>query len=494
MRTRKNIFYGLTIAVCSFLLSTMTFSQDISKDQIEKTLRKAVAFYRDNVSTEGGYLWKYSADLTLREGENIADDQTVWVQPPGTPTIGLVMLRAYQTTGDRYYLEAAIEAGHCLVRGQLESGGWTYPIHFDPEKRKGFRYRTNAGTQSSKAKNVSTLDDNTTQSALFFLMELDAALKFNDAAVHEAVQYGLAKLLEAQFPNGAFAQGFWDEPRNAAEHPNVKASFPPEGTEPTHEKEYWKFYTFNDGLALDANRVFFAAAEIYGTEQDGKIIPNEKYVAAARKLGDFMIAAQMPEPQPAWAQQYDFNVRPAWARRFEPASITGGESQGVINALIDLYRFTGDKKYLQPIPAAIDYLERSRLPDGRLARFYEMRTNKPLYMTKEYELTYSDDDVPTHYSFKVGLSSWPIDQLLEMDEPTRLRQQESFRERYRNRALPKPNAQKVAEVIRTQDERGVWLTEGVLKSAPNEKSLPIIDNQVFVKNIDILLGELRNRQ
>ncbi len=34
------------------------------------------------------------------------------------------------------------------------------------------------------------------------------------------------------------------------------------------------------------------------------------------------------------------------------------------------------------MPPAIKYLHRSRLPDGRLARFYELKTNKPLYLTR----------------------------------------------------------------------------------------------------------------
>ena len=58
-----------------------------------------------------------------------------------------------------------------------------------------------------------------------------------------------------------------------------------------------------------------------------------------------------------------------------------------------IYRVTGDKKYLEPIPRALAYLKKSRLPDGRLARYYELKTNRPLYMTRdgdEYSLTYDD--------------------------------------------------------------------------------------------------------
>ena len=485
----KNNFLLFLVAVFSAFLSPAVSAQD----EIAKTLRKAVEFHRTHVATDGGYLWKYSADLTLYEGEWPVGKRTVWVQPPGTPTIGLAFLRAWHVTGDRYYLEAAAEVGLCLVRGQLESGGWEYGIHFRSDKRALRRYRADAGNYSSEARNVSTLDDNTTQAALVFLMELDEALEFKDRAVHDSVQYGLAKLLEAQFPNGAFAQVFGDEKRDPSKHPNVKASFPPEGTEPTHEEDYWKFYTFNDDLALEVNRVFFVAAEVYGTKKDGKIVRNEKYVAAAEKLGDFIIAAQMPEPQPAWAQQYDFDMRPCWARKFEPAAITGGESQGIITALTELYQFTGDKKYLAPIPSAIEYLERSRLPNGKVARFYEMRTNRPLFMTKNYELTYSDADVPTHYGFSVNLGSWPIDELLKEDESMRLRQLSAFQDRYRNRRLPQVNEGQVAEVVRSLDERGAWITEGVLKSAPERGKMPIIDNGVFVRNIDILLAALKKR-
>ncbi|GIT30923.1 MAG: hypothetical protein Ct9H300mP1_29690 [Planctomycetaceae bacterium] len=58
-------------------------------------------------------------------------------------------------------------------------------------------------------------------------------------------------------------------------------------------------------------------------------------------------SAQMPTPA-AWAQQYDLGMHPAWARKFEPPSGTGGESQGVMRTLIFLYQKTGRKDFLKP--------------------------------------------------------------------------------------------------------------------------------------------------
>ena len=54
-------------------------------------------------------------------------------------------------------------------------------------------------------------------------------------------------------------------------------------------------------------------------------------------------------------------MHPAWARVFEPPSVTGGESQGILRTLMVLYRETGNRKYLEPIPRALAYLKRSVL-------------------------------------------------------------------------------------------------------------------------------------
>jgi hypothetical protein len=114
------------------------------RDRAAQALRKATDFFTGQVATEGGYLWRYSDDLARREGEGKASDTTVWVQPPGTPSVGMAFLEAYESTDDPRYLEAARQAGYCLVRGQLQSGGWDYRIYFDPKQRGRYAYRVDS--------------------------------------------------------------------------------------------------------------------------------------------------------------------------------------------------------------------------------------------------------------------------------------------------------------------------------------------------------------
>lgn len=130
----------------------------------------------------------------------------------------------------------------------------------------------------------------------------------------------------------------------------------------------------------------------------------------------------MPEPQPVWAQQYDAEMHPARARKFEPPGITGGESQGAIKAFLRLYQATGQDRFLKPIPKAMDYLRRSRLSDDRLVRFHELKINRPLYFTKDYELTGNDANMPTHYAFKISDETGSISRefgRLKMNGPDR---------------------------------------------------------------------------
>src|SRR5262245_10754194 len=190
------------------------------RDDALRALKKAATFYQGKVASRGGYVYYYSVDLKQRWGEGKASPDTIFVQPPGTPTVGMAYLKAHAATGDQFYLDAARETAEALAYGQLQSGGWAQVIHFaQPERGRLGKYRGGKGGSW----NVSSLDDGQTQAALQMLVRADQALSFKHAAIHDAALYGLNALLKAQFPNGAFPQGWLNpvEPK-----PVVRARFP----------------------------------------------------------------------------------------------------------------------------------------------------------------------------------------------------------------------------------------------------------------------------
>ena len=87
-----------------------------TQSEARTALQRAVSFFRTRVSTQGGYLWRYSVDLQRREGEGLAGIHTAWVQPPGTPTVGQTYLKAYHRTQEPYLLAAALETGVALLK------------------------------------------------------------------------------------------------------------------------------------------------------------------------------------------------------------------------------------------------------------------------------------------------------------------------------------------------------------------------------------------
>jgi Pectic acid lyase len=426
---------------------------------VRAAMHRATEFMTSKVAVNGGYVYRVSADLKQREGEGKATPTEIWVQPPGTPTVGLAFLRAWQATREDIHLKAARDSAAALIYGQLKSGGWTDRVDFDADGKHADQYRNGKGR--AKGKNYSTLDDDKTQAALRFLIELDRELKFEDEAIHESVQFALDALLEAQLANGGFPQG-WSKPVEPGIA--VKASYPEyDWRTEGRFKNYWDFPTLNDGLAGTVTETLELAYQTY---------KDERYRDAMIRFGDFLILAQMPEPQPGWAQQYNNQMQPMWARKFEPPSVVGSESQDVIEALLFLHRTTGEKRFLDPIPAAIAWLKRSQLPDGQIARFYELQTNRPLYFVKDsYELTYSDNKLPTHYGFK-GKSR--VDRLAEQYES----QSRSDVPKVR-----KPNVKSLTRdaqrILAEQDESGRWLTDGRIESS------------VFAKNMNQLAEYLQ---
>lgn len=458
------LFRSLYRTAGVLLLTALTpaHAQSPTRDQVTVAMRKAATYFHSKAASHGGYIYYLSPDLTRRLGEGKATKDQIWVQPPGTPAVGLAYLKAYEATGDIFYLDAAREAAEALVYGQLASGGWMNSIDFDPKSAKG-KYRNGKGGDWD----FSSLDDGITQSALRFLMQADRALKFKHAAIHEAAESGRTALLGAQFNHGAFPQG-WSGPVLTAKP--VKAHYPDYDWHTEKRiKEYWNLPTLNDDLCGYVSLTLLDGWEIY---------KDERCRAALIKLGDFLILAQMPEPQPGWAQQYDLEMRPVWARKFEPPALAGRESQDAIEVLLRVHRLTADAKYLEPIPRALAWLKRSLLPDGHFSRYYELRTNKPLYMTDDYQLTFDDSKLPQHYG-------WKTDSRLEAIEKSLAAAKAGAAT-----AAAVVDANQVQKILSALDAEGRWISafaDQRLMGNPKFKSgEQYIASEIFNQNLEAL--------
>jgi hypothetical protein len=442
-------------------------------ERAASALSRAAAFFRDEVAVQGSYGWRYSADLTYRRGEGLMTPSQGWVQPPGTPAVGLALMQAYAATGARAFLEGAAEAARALAMTQLESGGWQHLIEFDPEARKAWCYRITPAAQrdpQARAENklcdATTIDDNISQSALELLMRVDVALDGGDPLIRGAASYGLEKFIDAQYPNGAWPVRFSRRVPNGEAWAAWRARYPESWSRTQVEITDRLFYSTNDNLIGDMLRVFLVAHRLYR---------RDAYLASAIRAGEFLLAAQMPEPQPGWAQQYNRDMEPIWGRKFEPPAIASWETRRAIDALLDLYLYTDKERYLEAAGRAAGWLEGSRLPDGRWARYYELQTNRPLYMTSDYRLTHDDSDTPRHYGFSGGFD---IPRTLERYRRLASGEGElvpaSLGGDQRAPALAAELAPQVERVLAALDDRGRWLEDGMINAA------------TFIANVDLL--------
>ncbi|MHC4496605.1 MAG: pectate lyase, partial [Planctomycetota bacterium] len=142
-------------------------------------------------------------------------------------------------------------------------------------------------------------------------------------------------------------------------------------------------------------------------------------------------------------------------------------------------------KYLEPISRALAYLKRSLLPDGRLARFYELKTNKPLYMSRRgdvYTLTYDDSSLPSHYGWKVDSRLNDIEarynRLKRGTTATTVSQSAADLE------------QRVRQIIENLDGQGRWLStyrgERLVGQPKFRLNTLYIVSEVFSRNIETL--------
>lgn len=416
------IFVVVSLLLCDH---QSIYADDALADQARRSLEKATEFL-GSISTNGGYVGIYSIDLKQRFGESKyekARSNEIWVQPPGTPSVGKVFLRAYKATNDRRYLTAARNVARALAWGQRQIGGWDHRVRVDHLKPDS--------VQPERANGRCTFDDNITQEALSFLMAIDQIL--DEVWLTESIERGLQFMLQSQFANGAWPQWF---PLRGGYHNN---------------------YTFNDNSINDCIRVMTEAHKYYGKKE---------YLDSARRGGDFMILSQGKPPQAGWAQQYDQELKPSWARSFEPAGLCSAATGRNIRALVDLYLYTKDEKYLKPIPAAIDWLKRSQIKPNLWGRLYEVGSNKPIYGDRRdgnkihYDYKKISEFERTHYAWQgeYGINSAIryYEKVKQLGPEKYLAQRDKSLTTKERQARAHGLADRIKIVIASQDQNGRW--------------------------------------
>lgn len=210
-----------------------------------------------------------------------------------------------------------------------------------------------------------------------------------------AFDRGLDYLFAAQYPNGGWPQ-FW----------------------PLRGDEYYSRITYNDDAMIQVMELLDDVAS--GKEPYAFVDANRRAQAVksvARGL-DCILKTQVVQDGKltAWCAQHDeHTLEPAWARAYEPPSLSGGETVGIVRYLMSIRQ--PSPEVIAAIEGAITWLsdvamhgvrlESIRHDDDRVertlvadeqapplwARFYELGTNRPLYLDRDSVFRYDFSEI-----------------------------------------------------------------------------------------------------
>lgn len=390
----------LLTSLLLFLTGQMTVNAGTENRQIIETMKKATHYMMDVASYRGGFVWNYLPDLSREWGEMEAKRTMVWIQPPGTPAMGHLLLDAYHATHDEYYYQCAEKVADALIWGQMPCGGWSYLIDFAGENSLRDWYDT-VGANGWRLEEFqhyygnATFDDKGTMQAAKFLLRL--YLEKDDPTYKAPLDKVIRLVLESQYPIGGWPQRYplmYDHPFKG-------------------KADYTSFITLNDDV-IPENIEFLT--QCYQT------LGMSDLKAPIYRAMNLCITLQQGTPYAGWADQYTVDdLEPAHARSYEPRAVNTGTTATMIRKMEDYYRLTGDTKFLSGIPAAIQFIESMKLDDADVQkfsrhpygndgilvpRFIDPDTGKPLYVhrkgTNVHNGTYYTDQNPEntigHYS------------------------------------------------------------------------------------------------
>jgi hypothetical protein len=442
--------------------------------EVEQTMLRSTRYLVEKVSANGGYVWYYMPDFSRRWGEMEAYKTMIWLQNPGTVSMGNVFLEAYRATGNEYYYQAAEKVGYCIVWGQSSEGGWNYMIDFAGDRSLKQWYNTigKNGWRLEEFQHYygnSTFDDDVTANTAHFLLKM--YLEKMDPVWKPPLEKAISFILESQYPLGGWPQRY-----------PLKFNFNKEG-----HPDYTSFYTFNDGVILENINFLIQCYLTLG---------EERFLDPIRRGMNFYITSQ--DSCGGWGDQLNMSLEIAGARTYEPKALLPGTTFENAMSLLTFYQYTGDKKFLIAVKNAINWMAKTSLSNDKdgngtfiYPTFVEVGTNRPLYSHRigsnskygKYYVDYSDKKLLGHYN---GKRMIPFNQLRdEYNRIAALPTEEATKDsplkvgRYMGDAFPQsyhdqntglffrvPDEKQVRSIIESLDNESRWLVKHVSISHP----------------------------
>lgn len=279
------------------------------------------------------------------------------------PVYADIFLAAWSATGEERFRELFLKvADLCVAMKQPEGGyarkAWVKQVGAEETRQDRMTFRNSRSL--------------TAVEVILKAYDLTGEKRYLDSALNTA-EFTLA----AQHPEGVWHSDY-----------------------PAPERSYLELPMLNDLVTISSVRELML---IYRYTND------PRYLDAIRRTGQWFVDWQLEEPTPGWAQHYGWDRRPAWGRRFEPPSACSAPSIEAIDVLIDIHLLTGDERYLAPISAAVAWLDRARTGENEWARFYELKTGRPVYAAVDAApwLRYTRDE--GLYKGYAQWGSWPFE-------------------------------------------------------------------------------------
>lgn len=269
--------------------------------------------------------------------------------------------------------EATRIADNVLIY-QRTTGGW--PKNIDMAAVLSFEQKLAVGKQ--KTEDDATIDNNATFTQLAFLARVHEAQgneKYKTAFIE-----GFDYLIKAQYENGGWPQYYPLKPG------------------------YYSHIAYNDDAMTGVMKLLRDVAQAKHAYQFVDDARREQAQRAVQKGIECFLKTQvrLNGKLTVWCAQHDEKtLAPAAARTFEPVSLSGMESVGIVRFLMGIDK--PDERIINSIESAISWFEKSRIDGVRWiqksdaskmhgfdrvlindttagplwARFYEIETNRP---------------------------------------------------------------------------------------------------------------------